>query len=585
MKDTEFSASPLRQLLIFRLFLISLLLGVLILIEGIWPQKPDPIPIPLYSFIALSYLLTIFHAVSLKRKQPPEPLIQQQLLLDATLIAGLIYLTGGFYSLFFPFFYFIILGGTLYLKSQQTVTLLFYCTFLYLLIIFTHIHNPLQELLPLPPLFSSNRKIVSQLFFNLAPFYLTAFILRVIAKERVSTRKRLQQVTSDLQDFRDLNEHIIASIDSGLITTDQQLNIVSINPAGSTLLGRSAEEIKQLGLAQVIPDLPEPSTGNQRRQRHEINYQSPRGERLVLGFSFTPLRHSRQHQPGWIISFRDLTNLKEIEERLQAARKMTAIGRLAAGIAHEIRNPLAAISGSIEILARDLPPGDDIRQRLLQIVLRESSRLDHLISDFLSFSRLEGKEQHEVKVIKRLRDLVFLFHSQFPEISFHEDYEDEDFTILANPEQLEQIFWNLCKNALEAVGQNGRIQILSRNLRFESQGETDAKATPQITESANHAIQISIIDDGPGISDVSQIFEPFYSTKDQGTGLGLYIVFQLTRINHGEILINNRDDGRSGTCARIRFPGLIKTEPEKSLSLKPRNPADHSAGCKEASAT
>ncbi|MBN2706528.1 MAG: hypothetical protein JXR89_08820, partial [Deltaproteobacteria bacterium] len=232
MKNTEFSASPLRQLLIFRLFLISLLLGVLILIECIWPQKSDPIPIPLYSFIALSYLLTIFHAVSLKKKQPPELMLQQQLLLDATLIAGLLYLTGGFYSLFFPFFYFIILGGALYLKSQQTVTLLFYCTFLYLLIIFAHIHNPLQELLPLPPLLSNNRKIVSQLFFNLAPFYLTAFILRVIVKERVSTRLRLQQVTSDLQDFRDLNEHIIASIDSGLITTDQRLNIVSINPAG-----------------------------------------------------------------------------------------------------------------------------------------------------------------------------------------------------------------------------------------------------------------------------------------------------------------------------------------------------------------
>ncbi|MEA3348520.1 MAG: hypothetical protein U9Q39_05590, partial [Pseudomonadota bacterium] len=224
----------LKPLLVFRLFLVTLLLGALILFEFIWPDESSPVPIPLYSFIVLTYLLTILYARHLPKVIRPEPFIQHQLLIDATLIAGLIYLTGGFYSLFFPLFYFIILGGALYLQRQHTITLLFYCTFLYLTIIFSHTYNPFQRFLPLPPLVSSNHKIVSQLFFNLAPFYLTAFILRFIAKERLDTKRRLQKATKDLKEFKDLNEHIIASIDSGLITTDQQLVVNSINQAGQT---------------------------------------------------------------------------------------------------------------------------------------------------------------------------------------------------------------------------------------------------------------------------------------------------------------------------------------------------------------
>ncbi len=558
--DIAIPSDPLKKLLAFRLLLITLLLGALILFEFIWAQESASVPIPLYCFIILTYLLTISYALRLKNIGQRESFINQQLLVDATLIAGLLYLTGGFYSLFFPLFYFIILGGTIYLKRQRTIILLFYCTFLYLLIIFAHFYNPFQDFLPLPPLLSSSRKIVSQLFFNLTPFYLTAFILGFIAKERLATIKRLQKVTSDLKEFKDLNEHIIASIDSGLITTDPQLVVSSINKAGKSILNLTKKKTLGYKLHEIISGLP-PAIINQGRQRHEINYQQPEGSQLILGFSFTPLLKSHNRNPGWIFIFQDLTELKKIEENLQAASKMAAIGRLSAGIAHEIRNPLAAISGSIEILAKDLPEKDETHQRLLQIVLKESTRLNNLISDFLGFSRLDEKEQSATNIIKLLQDLVFLFRSQFPHTRFNENYHVDNFLIKANPEQLEQIFWNLFKNSLEAVDNCGEIDIssqLSSNLTL-ADSLNPNKLLPTETNPVDNkptSIKIKICDNGPGISDeiAQEIFEPFFTTKAAGTGLGLYIAFQLTRINSGNIQLGQREDNHKGTCAQVSFP-------------------------------
>jgi len=539
----------LKKLLAFRLGLVTLLLGALILFEFIWPHKQSTtVPVPLYSFIILTYLLNILYAVSLPKVVNLERFVQQQLLIDATLIAGLLYLTGGFYSLFFPLFYFIILGGTIYLRRQYTITLLFYCTFLYILIIFCHNFNPLQSYLPLPALVTSNRKVVSELFFNLTPFYVTAFILNFIAKDRLETKKRLKEATRDLKESRDLNKYIIASIDSGLITTNRELVINSINQAGAAILNLDKDTIFNSNLQKIIPNL-QPTEIRQGHQRQEITYITPDNEKLILGFSFAPLMKTRHHNIGWILIFQDLTELKKIETRLQDARKISALGRLSAGIAHEIRNPLAAISGSMELLAQELTIEDETHKRLLKIVLKESARLDHLISDFLSFSRIEGKEQSEINLISLLKDMIFIFRSQCPNIQFTEDYHSSSFMITANPEQVEQIFWNLLQNSLEAMNNLGKIEISTSTKTTSSTYDCQEK-----TE-----ITTNICDEGPGIKEdvAEKIFEPFFTTKASGTGLGLYIAFQLTQINNGSIRLKPREEPKNGTCAQVIFPNSI----------------------------
>jgi len=540
----------LKNLLAFRLFLVSLMLGALIFFEFIWPQgQTETAPIPLYSFIILTYLLNIIYVVILPKVVKVERFIRHQFLLDATLIAGLIYLTGGFYSLFFPLFYLIILGGTIHLEYQHTITLLFYCTFLYLLIIFAHSYNPLQGFLPLPQLVCDNRKIVSKIFFNLAPFYLIAFILHLIAKERIDTKKRLQETTRDLKESKDLNKHIIASIDSGLITTNRELRINSVNLAGASILGLEKDKIFDSKLQEIMPSLL-PAMAIKKHRRQEISYINPEKKQLILGLSCAPLMKAPEHNIGWILIFQDLTELKKIEDRLQEARKMAAIGRLSAGIAHEIRNPLASISGSIELLAQDLSPEDKTHQRLLQIVLKESARLDCLISDFLKFSRLESKEQTNTDIISTLKDIVFLFRSQCPDVHFYEQYHSDNFFIKTNPEQLEQIFWNILQNALEAMNGQGEINIISS---FEK------SLTPRDDKHHNTGpagITITITDNGPGIDAeiTEKVFEPFFTTKASGTGLGLYITFQLAKVNNGSIHLDRRKDNQTGICARLSFP-------------------------------
>jgi two-component system sensor histidine kinase PilS (NtrC family) len=559
MEDNSFiHYGRLRRLQIFRLLLITLLLGALLVFEFIWPQQTSKIPASIYSYIAFTYLLTIFYALRLKKVRNPRGFIYRQLLVDATLIAILLYLTGGFYSLFFPLFYFIILGGAIYLARQQVLSLLFYCTFLYLLVIFFHVNNPLPQLVQLQPLMNSTHKIVSRLFFNLAPFYLTAFILQLIAEERLDTIQRLQRVTSDLKEFKDLNRHIVSSINSGLITTDQRLVINSINQAGRTILDRKPEEILYRPLGEVISlPLPDQDGASPPRQRFETVYYTPDGKRRILGFSFTPLKKNQQRSLGWILIFQDLSQAKEIEQRLQEARKMAAIGRLAAGFAHEIRNPLAAITGSIEILGRDLPRQDETHHRLLEIILRESTRMNNLISDFLSFSRQENRKQTSTDLLAQLRDIVFLFRAQFPDLRFRESYHRESFFILANPEQIEQILWNILKNATEVLTDGGEITISSRPATQETSRETETTAPDGAGNGPVPAgIEIEICDNGPGIGQetVDKIFEPFFTTKENGTGLGLYIVFQLTRINHGAIEISPKKENGKGTSARLRFP-------------------------------
>ena len=562
MANYSSDLARLRPLLIFRLLLVTLLLGTMLIFEIIWPQKPSPVPISLSSFIIFIYILTIAYALALKRIQRPEGFVHLQLLVDATLIAVLIFLTGGFYSIFFPLFYFIVLGATIYLERPQIISLLFYCTFLYLLVIFAHTCNPFHNFFPLPPLVNSNRELISRLFFNLAPFYLSAFVLGIIARERLATIHRLQEVTSDLEEFRDLNQMIISSIDSGLITTDQHLFINSINQAGCSILGLTKETILGQKLNQTIANLPDIFeiiiSG---RQRHEVSYSPPNGDPMLLGFSFTPLKQHRQKALGWILIFQDLTELKAIEVRLKEADKLAAIGRLAAGIAHEIRNPLAAITGSIEILAEDLPPGDETRQRLAAIILRESTRLNNLISDFLSFSRLERRPQSKVDLLQLLGDIIFIFRSQFPRIRFIENFQGQNFKLQANAEQLEQIFWNLLKNATEAIAESGTIDITIQNYRHRS----------SFPENKKQPIAITICDNGRGIDEeiVDKIFEPFFTTRNEGTGLGLYITFQLVRINQGEIWIGKRKDGARGTCAQLIFPRQGSGQPPLSAPNTP----------------
>jgi len=540
------SSKGIKILLAFRVFLITVLLGILILFDFTWPDNSVPLSYSLYLYIALVYVTTIIYAILLCKKVYRQHLLFTQLAIDTILISILLLLTGGFYSLFFPLYYFIILGSSLFLERQKNLTLLLFCCLLYPAVILCHFFPLTSKILALPQLAAAARgTFASALFLRLASFLIFAFILWLITREHQKTREKLKQKESDLAEIKRTSDHIIQSIDSGLLTIDNRMTIISLNKAGEHLLGRSQASVMKQPLNELLPELPELNGQKAPFRRHELNYRHPAGRKLTLGYSITNLENETGKQLGKILVFQDLTELKKIEQQLKIADRLAVLGRLSASMAHEIRNPMAAIRGSVEMLHSELELEDPVHQKLMRIIMRESDRLDRLISDFLSFARQDSREQKAINLPSLLKDIFFLFRNQFPGISFTETYKPEQQLAIGNPDQVKQVFWNLCKNSVEALGEQGNIKVSSI-----------VKENPAGSrENSEPVIEVIIEDDGLGIlEDVAgNIFEPFFTTKKEGTGLGLFIVFQLLKLNGGTITIQNRDPG-PGTRTTVIFP-------------------------------
>ena len=526
----------IKMLLAFRIFLITILLGILILFDFTWPDRSIPLSYSLYLYIAFVYLITIIYARLLYKKVNQQRFLFIQLAIDIILISILLLLTGGFYSLFFPLYYFIILGSSLFLERQKNLALLLICCLSYSAVIICHFFPPVSDIMALPLLVANTHgTFASALFLRLASFIIFAFILRLIAREHQKTREALKQKESDLAEIKRISDHIVQSIDSGLLTIDNQMSIISLNKAGEQLLGYSHNSIMKQPLGELLPELPELNEQKAPFHRHELKYHHPNGRRLTLGYSITDLENETGEQLGKIVVFQDLTELKKIEQQLKIADRLAVLGRLSASMAHEIRNPMAAIRGSVEMLHSELTLEDPTHVKLMKIILRESDRLNRLISDFLSFAHQDSREQETINLPAMLRDIACLFSNQFPLISFAETFESEKQLVTGNPDQIKQVFWNLYKNAIEAVGEHGSIKLSSI-----------VKQNPSDTEHSNEPfIEITIEDDGSGIPDevAGNIFEPFFTTKTEGTGLGLFIVFQLLKLNGGNITIHNREPG------------------------------------------
>ncbi len=525
----------IKMLLAFRIFLITILLGILILFDFTWPDRGIPLSYSLYLYIVLVYLITIIYARLLYKKVNQQRFLFIQLAIDIILVSILLLLTGGFYSLFFPLYYFIILGSSLFLERQKNLVLLLVCCLSYSAVIICHFFPPASDVMALPLLVNTHGTFASALFLRLASFIVFAFILRLIAREHQRTREALKQKESDLAEIKRISDHIVQSIDSGLLTIDNQMSVISLNKAGEQLLGYSRNSIMKQPLGELLPELLELNEQSAPFRRHELKYHHPNGRRLTLGYSITDLENETGEQLGKIVVFQDLTELKKIEQRLKIADRLAVLGRLSASMAHEIRNPMAAIRGSVEMLHSELALEDPTHVKLMKIILRESDRLNRLISDFLSFARQDSREQETINLPAMIKDITCLFSNQFPLISFTETFESEKQLVTGNPDQIKQIFWNLYKNAIEAVGEHGSIKLSSI-----------VKQNPPDPEYSNEPfIEITIEDDGTGIPDevAGNIFEPFFTTKKNGTGLGLFIVFQLLKLNGGNITIHNREQG------------------------------------------
>jgi two-component system sensor histidine kinase PilS (NtrC family) len=378
--------------------------------------------------------------------------------------------------------------------------------------------------------------------FDIA-FLVVGLLSARLAERQSSSDVRLRAATQSLATLRALHERIVESIRSGLVTTDLQGRIYSFNAAAEEITGYDEADVRGQDasiffgdIKQIVADSLDTARVEDAGPRFEADCLTADGLRLRLGFSVSPLFSETGETTGTVITFQDLTHIRALEETSRRQDRLAAIGRMAASIAHEIRNPLAAMRGSIQMLRADMA-AESSQTELMEIILRESDRLNRIISDFLSYARPRSIIQSKVDVGELLKQtFTLLRHSAeiYENQVIKEEIPATPVLINADSEQLQQVFWNLARNALQAMPTGGTLRAGVQN-------------------HSHNRLRIAFSDTGRGMSpeQVEHLFEPFSSTTG-GTGLGLSIVYQIIRDHGGTINVRSR--AGQGTTITIELP-------------------------------
>lgn len=376
-----------------------------------------------------------------------------------------------------------------------------------------------------------------RILINTGACYLVAFLSGYLAGQLFLSRRALVMSQAHLGRLADLNESIIQSIDSGLVTMDQSGLVLSVNRAGLEILGQRLADMVgrpwQLfwpQLEHILPLAPwsrAPFYGSN-GLRFEY-WRNSDGRELTLELNVMALVDSEGEVWGRLFVLKDLSSLLRMEEEVQKAEHLAALGELASGLAHELRTPLASMTGAWHMLSEDnLAPED--RARLTAIIGREMKRLAKLTNDFLSFARPARANPKVFDLKALIVDQLRVFgHSLKPGIALRSRLEDTP-PIFFDQDQLTQVIWNLLANALEAGDQMNDMEIL-----------VETALDPSWPEH----VALRISDNGPGIprSTISKLFEPFFTTKAAGNGLGLPTVNRILHEGNGHITVDSIHKG------------------------------------------
>jgi two-component system, NtrC family, sensor histidine kinase PilS len=493
----------------------------------------------LYRIVGAALVLSIFHW-TVGHQLPARPAAWIQILGDLAIVTLLVYSSGGPDSVF-TFLFLVVIGtaGFLLQRTGAVVTAS----------IATVLYGSMVELvaygaLPIPPFAALSEWTGPRVRYNLAitvvGFLGVAFMVAYLSEKLLSAREELARRQKALSKLQHLYANVIASMSSGLLTTDSRQRVTFLNAPGGEMLGLEPSAVTGRPLAEL--ELPFPCDWDSIRKRAR-GRQPYRAEtelvrsniRRVLGYSLRVLEGADGDE-GTLILFQDLTEVKKLEGRLRFNEQLAAVGELAAGIAHEIRNPLASISGSVQVLSNELTVGSTER-RLMEIIVSESNRLSGILEEFLRFVRPQerrvavfdvGATVSEVMEIFRLSDEISDAHQ------IEVDVSPATSTLSGDRDQIRQIIYNVAKNAVRAMDAGGRLQVCGRE------------------ERGGYTIQFA--DTGRGMSpdELARLFTPFSTAFDGGTGLGMAIVRKIVEDHGGTIELESRPG--EGTTVTIHLP-------------------------------
>lgn len=560
-----------------RLLLASILLGSAVILD-LGERLPFSTT-PLYVLLGCTFGLSLLYAMALQRQRFLTAQGVLQLLLDCILVILLVHYTGGADSVF-PFLSIFVIFAAANLHGKRgSLAVALLCTGLYAGLVLA---EALRLVAPVP--FSGGLSprpagyTLYQVVIHAVAFLAVAILSSHLAERLRQTGQELERRGLDLRNLQTLHEAIVATIPSGIMTFDLAGRLISFNDAAERITGYRLAALQDqpwhatpfapcetLGAFFANPS--DPLDG----QATELDLRRADTRTIPVGIACSSLRTPEGEVIGLVAIFQDLTERRKVEEQLRRADRLAALGHLAANIAHEVRNPLAAISGSVEVLREDEALAGSSRD-LLEIILREARRLKLITGQFLDFAKPHPMLFRPCALRPLLEETLLLLAKSSewqPGTRWELAEETPGLHGLADPDQLRQVTWNLCLNAAQSMPEGGTLTVTVRALPDEGDSESvdswtggaggPAPPTAHSTNPPLHQstvpgrVEIALRDTGRGIpaEALERIFDPFFTTRPSGTGLGLAIARKIVESMGGHIRAESQPG--VGTVFRLRL--------------------------------
>lgn len=533
----------IKWLMVFRVVVITTLLLSSFVIELLF--SPTKSLQALYFLSVVTYLLAIAYGLLYPRLRNKDIFVYIQSIGDALVISGFVYITGGLDSPMSFLYILPIISASIMLHRKGTFAITASCFLLYLTLILLLICHviPFYPTSYVQEMEITQQKIYFSLLVNLIGLLVVAYLSSYLSEKVRVAGRELQEKQDDFEELKAIHEKIIESINSGIITTDLSGKIVLINRSGMDLTGLSQDEVKGKNIKDLF-DFDDSFLwkirsilDEEKRYRFENIFQREEQHEKLLGFTASNLRNGGGRTLGLIFIFQDLTIIRAMEKQMRLKERMAALGEMAAGMAHELRNPLASISGSVQVLKSEMDGGGDARE-LMDIILRESERLDKTIKDFLMFAKPSQFSLERCDIVTLMRNSIRLLKNSKEFLKEHKirtEFSHEEIICYVDINRMKQVFWNLATNALKAMTNGGTLTV-------------------EVDNRSKKSLEIIFSDEGIGMSEkeTESYFQPFQGAFKEGTGLGAAIVYKIIQEHGGWIDIKSHLS--EGASIKITIP-------------------------------
>ncbi len=528
---------------------MSFMLGLVAVVQF---KLPDVLPTAsinaIYVIIIVTYSISVLYVSLLKVIKSISIGVYIQSGVDIVLVTVLVYATGGIESVYSTLYPLIIIYSVLFLGRRGGLFAASMISIVYGLFLDLEFYGTIH------PIYENTYEytvdaahVLMRIFIHIVSFYVVALLASFVVEAEKKTKTLLSEKESAFDQLDILHKNIVESVGSGIMTVDSADVIKSFNRAAEEITGISPRDALNTTVDTIFPDFPGVEerrrkmrdTHNPSSRRFEL-VLSPGVENKILGFSIYPFIDPEGNNSGDIFIFQDLTSLKKMEREVEKNRQLAFMGEMSAVLAHELRSPIASISGSVKLLMESLElKGSD--RKLMQIVLRGNDQLENLVKDFLLFARPDIRNRTMI-------DIQVIVDEILESIRFYPDWNDTvEITknlctqnrVYANGTEIKQVLWNLVLNAVQAMPDGGMLKIETRS---------------NVDRNDSKFLEIRISDTGCGIEKkhINKVLEPFYTIKEKGTGLGLALVNRVIERHGGTFEI--KSERRKGTQCTILLP-------------------------------